>query len=602
MLSMCRDDARTALRRIRERGRAEGASLLRTVDEVCIRGKMAPEMRGLPGYEEVVRDYEEARRLSQAAVDSVAATSPGGDAQSVRARWEARPKRCQNTLDWDAALGIKREASWSNPSRIGGNQPIAPGSLAFGMFSQNSAPRESSPYIGPDDHLVRLACGYDVGGVDPSAARRPRPWDGALPDGDPRWLFTRALQKGMADPARATLYRLSLGFHCYDATAWKVPAFYRAYLHCDEANDKTVPTPEEVGAAAEAVFPGRSWEKANLVFAAQRALEARKRVDAAFLEAEARSPRMKALFRDSADAARREHAEFLVRYEAELRTLAPMTAEALRPGAHEQMPADCAETLLTLRSRLEAELQPKDAEGVRFLRGGHSLGFQLTEALAACYLVRGDVARAELESMSLLKSSRRVTEEEKVFYARLDAQMQARRDLPTQEQRQQAIPNWESLEELPQVPLTQSASSALITQVRGMEASTLLIGSVESMPAVVVSKRESPEGVWITVKKFTNSYRELECQDTRELLHFSVVGRTLKPVFRQECRNVGPVKKQTLQAQPVLLSKEEASLVKQGMQLEVLVTSNEPADSVLVNLWKKQGKKEALVVDGIRLR
>ncbi|QDF03259.1 hypothetical protein BHS04_08515 [Myxococcus xanthus] len=73
MLSMCRDDARTAVRRIRERGPEEGAPLLRTVDEVCIRGKMAPEMRGLPDYEEVVRSDEEAMRLTQAAADAVSA-------------------------------------------------------------------------------------------------------------------------------------------------------------------------------------------------------------------------------------------------------------------------------------------------------------------------------------------------------------------------------------------------------------------------------------------------------------------------------------------------------------------------------------------------
>lgn len=56
------------------------------------------------------------------------------------------------------------------------------------------------------------------------------------------------------------------------------------------------------------------------------------------------------------------------------------------------------------------------------------------------------------------------------------------------------------------------------------------------------------------------------------------------------------------QAQPVLLTQSEADLVKPGMQLEARINSNKPEDSVLVNLWKKQGKREALVINGIRLR
>ncbi|WP_186001747.1 hypothetical protein [Corallococcus sp. Z5C101001] len=52
----------------------------------------------------------------------------------------------------------------------------------------------------------------------------------------------------------------------------------------------------------------------------------------------------------------------------------------------------------------------------------------------------------------------------------------------------------------------------------------------------------------------------------------------------------------------MLLTQSEADLVKPGMQLQARVHSNKPADSVLVNLWKRQGKKEALVIDGIRPR
>nr|QKW93741.1 hypothetical protein [Vitiosangium cumulatum] len=596
-LSYCQKDARTALLRLQKGDSAGGATMLRIVRETCLEGKAADGMRELPGYADVLRDYEEAKRLIQAAEDAAAATSPGGDEKSVSARWEARPKRCRTTDDWDVAAGLKPQT--------GGIRRRTPGGIAFGMFFGRSWDSSSSgpgPFgnAGPDDYLARLACGYDVEGVEPSFDK-DQLWSGQLPDWDPRRLFARALQTGAPDSPRSTLYRLALMFHCYASTGWKVPDHYSTYLFCDEALGKTAPTQAEIEAASEAVFPGRAWEKTNLVYAAQRTLEAKKEVDAAFAQAEAQAPRMKAVFRDSADAARREHAEFLVRYAEELRTLEPMTAEALRRGAHEQMPADCVEKLLPLRAKLEAELQPKDEAGVQALRTGHPLGFQITEALAACYLVRGHLARAKLEAESLMKGSRRVTEEEKVFHARLNAQWQAKRDLPTKEQRVQAIPNWESIEDYPQVPETESASNDLMEQVRHMQTPIRTIGDVQGMLAVVVSKRETPEGVWITFKKFTSTYREVECRKTGEIVGFSVAGRSLHPVYRKECTEVGPLKKHTVQADPVLLSKAEADLVQKGMQLKALVNQNEPADSVLTDLWKQQGAKQPLVIDGIRL-
>ncbi|MFY0566950.1 hypothetical protein ACN28E_24355 [Archangium lansingense] len=597
-LAMCQKDARTAVLRIQKGGPAEGASMFRTVEEMCIKGKGAAGMRELPGYEDVLRDYEEAKRLMQAAEDAAAAVSPGGDAQSVTARWEAKPKRCRTTDDWDVAAGLKPQT--------GGIRRRTPGGIAWGMFferSWDSRSASTTPFgggSGPDDYLARLACGYDVEGVDPSFDK-DRLWGGQLPDEDPRRLLARALQTGAPDSPRSTLHRVALMFHCYASTGWKVPDHYSTYLYCDEALGKTVPTQGEIEAASEAVFPGRAWEKVNLVYAAQRTLEAKKEVDASFTQAEAQAPRMKAIFRGSADAARREHAEFLTRYAEELRTLEPMTAEALRRGAHEQMPADCVEKLLPLRARLEAELQPKDEAGVQALRTGHSLGFQITEALTACYLARGHLARAKLEAESLMKGSRRVTEEEKVFHARLAAQWQAKRDLPTKEQRVQAIPNWESVEDYPQVPETEIASNDLMEQVRHMEASINTIGDVRGMLAVVVSKRETPEGVWLTFKKFTSTYREMECRDTNEIVRLSFVGRSVHPVYRKECKEVGPLRKHTVQAEPVLLSKEEADLVQKGMQLKALVNQNNPADSVLTDLWKQQGAKQPLVIDGIRL-
>ncbi|QRN93182.1 hypothetical protein JRI60_28700 [Archangium violaceum] len=600
MLSMCQQDARTAVRRLQKGGPAEGASMFRTIEEVCIRGNMAPAMRELPGYADVLRDYEEAKRLMQAAEDAVAATSPGGDKKSVSARWEAKPKRCRTTDEWDAAAGIQPEKN-KGAAHISGQPSPASGRITWGMFFQRSSNGSPFDHAGPDDYLARLACGYDVEGVDPSFSKYQL-WSGKLPEGDPRRLLARELQTGASDSPRGTLYRLALMFHCYASTEWKVPDSYGTYVHCAEALGTTVPTQAEVEAASEAVFPGRAWEKANLVYVAQRTLEAREEVVAAFTRLEAQAPRMKAIFRDSADAARRVHAEFLVRYAEALRTLEPMTAEALRRGAHEGMPADCEEKLLSLRASLEAELQPKDEQGVRELRTGHPLGYQITEALTACYLVRGHLARAKLEAENLIKGSRRVTEEEKVFYARLNARWQAKRDLPTKEQRVQAIPNWEAIDDLPQVPETQSASNDLAEQVRGMQASISTIGNVEEMPAVVVSKRETPEGVWITFKKFTKTYRDVVCENSDEFLRFSVVGRSVRPVFRKTCKDVGPMKKHTFQAEPVLLSKAEADLVQKGMQLEALVNQNDPADSVLVNLWKQQGSKQPLVLDGIRLR
>ena len=76
----------------------------------------------------------------------------------------------------------------------------------------------------------------------------------------------------------------------------------------------------------------------------------------------------------------------------------------------------------------------------------------------------------------------------------------------------------------------------------------------------------------------------------------TILGQRRSDEFRPH-----PLGSGIIQAEPVLLSKEEADLVRKGMQLEAFVNANAPADAVLVNLWKQQGAQQPRVLEGISL-
>ena len=180
--------------------------------------------------------------------------------------------------------------------------------------------------------------------------------------------------------------------------------------------------------------------------------------------------------------------------------------------------------------------------------------------------------------------------------------IQAGRELPTEAQLRQAMPNWESRSYYPSpLPPTVVASSKLVELVRGARGSFELRGKSERVPAVVASRHEQDGGVLLVFEKVVHLYRDFHCTETDKVNHYEIRGNTVRPVYTQDCRPVGPVKKRIEQEKSVLLPTAEAALVKKGMQVEVLVNESSPSDAVLVNLWKTKDRKTPLVLDGIRV-
>ena len=320
------------------------------------------------------------------------ARAQGVDA-AVRQRWKAKPERCVSPEAWDAAAGTQAQAIKAS-ARISGAPRSTGGGSHPKVFDSRLPSGDLPSKLGVDGHLARLACGLELEGVDPWFDDDRHVWNGQLLDArsDSRLVLAHALQTVQPDSAHATLYRAALLHHCYAATEWRVPEHYLPFLFCEDSL-QSVPSVDQVETAIASVFPGRDWERDNLLFATRRALEARSAVIAAFADAEAQSPRMKAVFRDPGDTARQRHATFRTRHAEALRTLEPLTKAALQ-GDPSAIPADCEAQLVGLRTALANELAPKDAEGVRMLRVGHPVGTQMTEALAACYLSKGRLAAA----------------------------------------------------------------------------------------------------------------------------------------------------------------------------------------------------------------
>ncbi len=270
------------------------------------------------------------------------------------------------------------------------------------------------------------------------------------------------------------------------------------------------------------------------------------------------------------------------------------------------IPARCLPTARRSFWRCGLRLRPSSRQrtqkGSGCWRVGHPLGFQITEALAACHLSKGRLAAARLEADALAQATRRVSEEEETFFSRQDAMWQARKELPTEAQLQQAMPNWESRERYPApLPPTVIASNKLVELVRGARGSLEYRGKSDRVPAVVATRHAQDGGVLLVFEKVVYPYQDFRCTKLDKVHHYEIRGNTVQPVYEEDCRPVGPVKKRIMQEKAVLFPPEQAALVKKGMQVEVLVNEASTGDAVLVNLWKAKDRKSPLILDGIRV-
>lgn len=299
---------------------------------------------------------------------------------------------------------------------------------------------------------------------------------------------------------------------------------------------------------------------------------------------------MKAVYRDTIAQARARHAERRTRYAELLQALDPLTA-AMQKGADAE---DCLEKLLALRARLSKEVAPKDEEGVRQLRALHPVGYQLSETLASCYVKRGQQAHALLELRGLGEGRRRVTADEEIYFALEDAVAAARRRLSAAEADAQ-IPNlgFDTHHGVP-FPSTLTTASRLWERVTDAR----VVGDSVQLPADIASLEPGAEGVKVSFKPVKYPWQATRCVDTDRIQRIEYRGSTARVIYKQDCQGVGPVVMKTHQEPPLVVSKEDAALMKPGMRAVLLVSAD--GRDVAIERLGSPGKPGA-VLQGIAL-
>ena len=618
ILKMCKRDGKNTIRRMKSNIQT-GASSFYNFEKTCIQGPKAEKIKGLDGYQEVLDLYAEAKGMLQAAEkketdqasdakSSALAAGPGGDIQAIRGRWRAKPARCQSAEAWDQASGAGQ--SKRGKARIAGmDDEEAASRIHKRVFAGRGSSGRWPQDFTADDHLARIVCGKSIEGVDPFFQERRDLVGAQMLTGDSRIALADAVTNRKADADRLVLYQAALVGECFRATAWNVKKGYVPYVYCSDAVGAP-PSKAEVEAALKKVFAGRDFEHANLLFVFSEGLAAKKEIDAAFAKVERRYPRMKTVYRDSAVEARKRYAERRRKYASAYRVLDPIT-DRLFDDPTGTPPADCEKQLLQLRGQLAKKLKPGNAEGVRDLRIGHPLGYQITEALAYCYMGHGKMAKAKLEAEALSQGNRRISLAEEIAFARIDALHAVKQELKSEGKIIQAIPNYRAGSY--GVPLPGSVRrSPRYLDLLSSRGRYETIGEDERKPAVIKSKKPAKDGVQLLFKKFkyTRTYRDFKCKETNKVdrydISYNLDGTsTLKPVYRQNCWKVGPVKKQVIvhQEKPIIITPGDAKRLKKGSQVTVLSNTQKKGDAAVIDAWMpKKGRDQAFIAQGFQVR
>jgi hypothetical protein len=490
--------------------------------------------------------------------------------------------------------------------------PRAPGTIDPRIFED--APHQRPKVMAPDDWVTRVACGHKIRGIDPQWQISGGSTTGLLGefgseaqdrnserDRDSRVVLARALHDHVGDANHRALYEAVLAHQCFAATEWSVKHDYLRYLHCVSALDE-VPSAAALDAAVQAVYPDSAWHRANLEFVLQVGLQARQQVVAAFTDAETKYPLMKQTLRDSAEAAiarfRKRHQERAEIYQLVDPISQQMVADVLSPA-----PVGCNETLRQARSKLAAQLHPRSEQGMQDLVAGDSLGYQITEAMAYCYLRAKLPAHARREIESLKGGRRIANEEEAAYYAREDAIADAEKKLGVSSRHSRD--DVKKLEKtIPPLtfgaalydfrPSSLSEASRMINEVYG--AAVRAVGDDHSFPVIIVGKSSADNGVTLTFKKTTYPWQDVQCQNTDRIDRIDYSGSSAHVVYQQACKAVGPVEQRTHQEPPLVVAAQDAATAAKGQQIFVMVSDG--ADGAIVKAWMPGDPKHPAVVFG----
>jgi hypothetical protein len=256
---------------------------------------------------------------------------------------------------------------------------------------------------------------------------------------------------------------------------------------------------------------------------------------------------------------------------------------------------------------LARELKPRDQLGAELLLAGHAVGYQITEALAYCYLGSKQLAHASLEVENLKGGRRRVTEEEEIFFAREDAAEQILKDLGVTQQRSE-----ESMKRLAeQVPVltysnalystrpaTLTAASRMVNEVL-RTARTRVVGESSGFPLIVSRIKPTAGGAALSFKRTTYPWQDISCHDSNRISSIDYSGSIARVSYQRDCKAVGPIVQKTHQEPDITVAAADAKKAKVGAQVVVVV--DEGGDGAISKMWWPGKATHPQIVQGVSL-
>ncbi len=556
--------------------------------------------------------------LSAALIGLLSATAfaqsaPGGDDKAVRERWRARPEACQEPSynEYSEEKMAKKRAKAAASISGEDDADAAPDVVDVRAF-EAPVNWHKLTRIYPNTWIARLACGFGVSGIDENwhkglllgGLRTPERDTGAGSKGlDPRTVLADAVRTHAGDAAHRTLYEAALLHQCFAASEWDAKRSYLKYLWCADALDE-VPTAEEVTKAVATIFGNSPWHRANFEYLFAQGLAARAQVTAAFTKQEASFPQMKEVLRDSADAAvaafRQRHQKY-----AEIYKLVDPISQRFADDPSAAPPADCSETLLRAREQLGTALHAKGEPGVLMVVAGDPLGYQISVALAYCYLGTHRPAHARMEVENIRGGRSVANEREAAHVARIDAiaalevklGIHNDRDHAEHEKLVKVVPSlwgYQSMDEV--VPESIVSTSIVINDV--YKAPVRLAGDEHRYPLIVAAMKHDGDKVMLTFKKTTTPWQELSCHDTDKIDRIDYSGSSGRVVYQRDCKGVGPIKQMPHQEPGFAISAVDAKHVAIGNEILAYV-ADDVGDGAVMSVYPAGQPKQASVIGGV---
>ncbi len=527
--------------------------------------------------------------------------------QDAMTRWFHRPDRCRGGNQWNDFRDDDHEV----PRRV---------------FDDGA--REE---LSPDDRVVRFICGAQVSDIE-TTDMDPR-FVHTTNSQDPRQTMATALEDEELSESRRHLYQATLAHKCWHATDWdgRIDVSYNMYLHCQEhATD--LPSMEEVEAAMETLYGGHDFELANIRFAYDRALNDKERVLAEGAAFEEEYPTQKAVYYEAGKEAEETFAKRQETYGDIINMVAPIT-EHIFDGAPSDSIEDCSETAGEARARLAEKIGVESAEDLQELRSTHPVGYQITEALAHCYVEEGQLSKARVEAEALQAGTRRVTLGEEIRLTRQEALQEVVAEHDGEASYiNEVIPYYRNRTAARMILPTETYSTPnYFHQINNAGLMADVVGgpdtgddddngefdehvqymqrrgyNVDLSSPITEEIEEVEAGARLVFvhKSETVTRQETECYETDHIESWTLDGDELVPNYRVECQFVGEPWQETVdhQVDPVVIPADQGEMLEAGMRVEILVNRHRSADegdAVIRHAWPAgEDDADAVVVDG----